>query len=56
MSTFEANEIRTQQRNMGYRTLVEEDAAAAAVILQNYLSAQRNGELLDFGRILLENK
>lgn len=54
LSTFAANELRTQQWNEGRRTLVEEDAAAAAVILQSYLDALREGDLRDFGRIVLE--
>ncbi|MFN8443892.1 MAG: Holliday junction resolvase RuvX [Caldilineaceae bacterium] len=54
LSTFAANEIRTQQWNEGRRTIVEEDAAAAAVILQSYLDAQREGDERDFGQVRLE--
>lgn len=54
LSTFAANEIRAQQWNEGRRTVVEEDAAAAAVILQSYLDAQREGDMRDYGQIVLE--
>jgi putative Holliday junction resolvase len=33
-----------------------EDALAAALILESYLTAQRRGETLNFGRIELKNK
>ncbi|MBX3012782.1 MAG: Holliday junction resolvase RuvX [Caldilineaceae bacterium] len=46
LSTFAAQEIQSSHKQK-----VAEDAAAAAVILQSYLDAQRLGETLDFGRI-----
>jgi len=48
LSTFAAQELLA-----GNKDKTAEDAAAAAVILQNYLDAQRLGETLDFGRIEL---
>ncbi len=48
LSTFAAQELITESNNK-----TAEDAAAAAVILQSYLDAQRLGETLDFGRIEL---
>lgn len=52
LSTFAANEIldRLDARDIG------EDAAAAAVILQSYLDAQRRSDRADFGRIELPAK
>ena len=49
LSTFAAQELLAEQGITKQKTA--EDAAAAAVILQNYLDAQRLGEMLDFGRI-----
>ena len=46
LSTYAAQELLNE-----YKTKIAEDAAAAAVILQSYLDAQRLGETLDFGRI-----
>ena len=46
LSTYAAQELLNE-----YNTKIAEDAAAAAVILQSYLDAQRLGETLDFGRI-----
>lgn len=48
LSTFAAQELLA-----GQSATIGEDAAAAAVILQSYLDAQRLGESLDFGRIEL---
>lgn len=56
LSTFAANQIRAQQWNEDRRAIVEEDAAAAAVILQSYLDAQHASEVYDFGSIRLENR
>jgi len=49
LSTFAAQELLAEQGITKQKTA--EDAAAAAVILQNYLDAQRLVEMLDFGRI-----
>lgn len=46
LSTYAAQELQSLGRHAA-----AEDAAAAAVILQSYLDAQRLGEKLDFGRI-----
>lgn len=51
LSTFAAQELLAEQGTSKQK--IAEDAAAAAVILQNYLDAQRLGETLDFGRIEL---
>ena len=48
LSTFAAQEILAATGSK-----VPEDAAAAAVILQSYLDAQRSGQLVDYGRIEL---
>ncbi len=50
LSTFAAQAVLAETH-----TKAAEDAAAAAVILQSYLDAQRLGETLDFGRIELSN-
>jgi putative holliday junction resolvase len=51
LSTFAAQEyLRTTGQTTG------EDALAAAVILQSYLDAQRQGEPQDFGRIVLPKR
>ncbi len=51
LSTFAAQEIlaATKQKTA-------EDAAAAAVLLQGYLDAQRLGERMEYGRIDLPEK
>lgn len=49
LSTFAAQEILAETGSK-----VAEDAAAAAVILQSYLDAQRSGQVSDFGRIELK--
>jgi putative Holliday junction resolvase len=49
-STFAAQEILADDDR------IAEDAAAAAVILQGYLDAQRAQETLDYGRIVLPGK
>lgn len=54
LSTFAAQELLAEQGSSKQK--IAEDAAAAAVILQNYLDAQRLGETLDFGRIELPEK
>lgn len=51
LSTYAAHEILATS---GAR--IEEDAAAAAVILQSYLDSQRNGERVEFGAIVLPAK
>lgn len=57
LSTFAAQELLAEQGNNGNsRQKTAEDAAAAAVILQDYLDAQRLGETLDFGRIELATR
>ncbi len=56
LTTFAANELRREMWNRGERHIVEEDAAAAAVILQSYLDCKHNGELRDFGQIVLPAK
>ena len=56
LSTFAANQVQSMQWNAGFREIVEEDAGAAAVILQNYLDAQTNESVIDFGRIVLPEK
>ena len=56
LSTFAANELRHEMRNRGERHIVEEDAAAVAVILQSYLDCQHRGDAPDFGRIDLPGK
>ena len=56
LSTFAANQVQSRQWNAGFREIVEEDAGAAAVILQNYLDAQTNESVSDFGRIVLPEK
>jgi len=48
LTTFAAQEILTEQ---GIKS--GEDAVAAAVILQSYLDAQRQGNAPEFGRIVL---
>ena len=48
LTTFAAQAIMTEQRARG-----ADDAVAAAVILQSYLDAQRQGDPRDFGRIEL---
>lgn len=54
LSTFAAQELLAEYGSNKQKP--SEDAAAAAVILQNYLDAQRLGETLDFGRIELPDK
>jgi putative holliday junction resolvase len=54
LSTFAAQELLAEQEPSKQKPA--EDAVAAAVILQNYLDAQRLGEQLDFGRIELPAK
>lgn len=54
LSTFAAQELLAEQGTSKQKPA--EDAAAAAVILQSYLDAQRLGERLDFGRIDLPAK
>jgi putative holliday junction resolvase len=56
LSTFAAQELLTTSASWQAKQKVSEDAAAAAVILQNYLDAQRLGETLDFGRIELSSE
>lgn len=56
LTTFIANEWRNEMRNAGERHIVDEDAVAAAVILQSYLDAQKQGETRGFGRIDLPPK
>lgn len=51
LSTYAAQELLQEQGLNTGKQPIGEDAAAAAVILQNYLDAQRLGETLDFGRI-----
>lgn len=51
LSTYAAQDLLNEQRLSRGKHVIGEDAAAAAVILQNYLDAQRRGETLDFGRI-----
>jgi len=51
LSTFAAQEILAATGSK-----VPEDAAAAAVILQSYLDAQRSGQLVDYGRIEIDDK
>ena len=51
LSTFAAQELLSDPFSWPPKQKIAEDAAAAAVILQNYLDAQRLGEKLDFGRI-----
>lgn len=51
LSTFAAQELLNADLPWQGKHKAAEDAAAAAVILQNYLDAQRLGEKLDFGRI-----
>jgi putative Holliday junction resolvase len=51
LSTFAAREILSE-----YGEPCEEDAAAAAVILQSYLDAQKTKNTLDYGRIDLPPK
>ncbi len=46
LSTYAAQAIMAERR-----LSVGEDAAAAAVILQSYLDARRNGDRQDYGRI-----
>ena len=48
LSTFDAQEVLTTRGEQS-----AEDAAAAAVILQRYLDAQRAGETTDYGTIRL---
>jgi putative Holliday junction resolvase len=50
LSTFRAQEI------LGAHAHRQEDAYAAAVILESYLAAQRRGETLDYGRIELKER
>jgi putative Holliday junction resolvase len=50
LSTFAANEILGGKHE---HSESEEDAAAAAVILQSYLDTQKEASPPDFGRILL---
>lgn len=52
LSTYAANEILASTHDSTTR----EDAAAAAVILQSYLDAERNERLVDYGRIDLPAK
>lgn len=56
LSTYAAQALLSEQRLGDGKQKTAEDAAAAAVILQNYLDAQRLGETLDFGRIDLPPK
>ncbi|MDQ3250488.1 MAG: Holliday junction resolvase RuvX [Chloroflexota bacterium] len=49
LSTFAAQEILSAQGNAG----AEDDAVAAAVILQSYLDAGRSSKQQDYGRIEL---
>lgn len=56
LSTFAANQALQDQGNAGSKQVVEEDAAAAAVILQNYLDTKAAGNPLEFGQILLPEK
>jgi putative Holliday junction resolvase len=51
LTTFAAQELMAGQRRPK-----EDDAVAAAVILQSYLDAQRDGEVLDYGRIDLPER
>lgn len=53
LSTFAAQELLSADSPWQGKHKTAEDAAAAAVILQSYLDAQRLGEKLDFGRIEL---
>lgn len=55
LSTFAAQELLTENQPWSSKQKPAEDAAAAAVILQSYLDAQRLGETLDFGSINLSN-
>lgn len=48
LTTFAAQAIMTERKTRG-----ADDAVAAAVILQSYLDAQRQGDPRDFGRIEL---
>jgi len=52
LTTFAAQELLAEQGVRGG----EDDAVAAAVILQSYLDAQRQDELIDYGRIELPPK
>ena len=52
LSTFSAQEILAAEGQRGG----EDDAVAAAVILQSYLDAERQNELIDYGRIELPPK
>ena len=56
LSTYAAQELLQDEGWRRGKQKTAEDAAAAAVILQNYLDAQRLGETLDFGRIDLPSK
>lgn len=51
LSTFDAQEVMTQRSER-----MAEDAAAAAVILQRYLDAQRQGEGQRYGAIQLPDR
>jgi putative Holliday junction resolvase len=52
LSTFAAQEILAAEGQRGGK----DDAVAAAVILQSYLDAERQSELIDYGRIELPPK
>lgn len=56
LSTYAAQELLNEHGFGSGKQAISEDAAAAAVILQNYLDAQRIGETLNFGRIDLPVK
>lgn len=56
LSTYAAQEVLNEQGLASGKQKIGEDAAAAAIILQNYLDAQRLGEKMNFGRIDLPAK
>ncbi|MEZ4733571.1 MAG: Holliday junction resolvase RuvX [Caldilineaceae bacterium] len=56
LSTFAAQELLTETQPWSSKRKPAEDAAAAAVILQSYLDAQRLGETLEFGSIELHDR
>ncbi len=59
LTTFAAQQLLAEAgdpREASGKARVEDDAAAAAVILQSYLDARRKGDQLEFGRIDLPPK
>ena len=56
LTTFAAREWLAADPPRGWGNEAGEDAVAAAILLQQYLDAQRRGETADFGRIELPER